>query len=159
MKQRLKMLILGLTSLFAFGATLAPVAVQASAASDAVCEGLGGCSETAEDPGISTTIKRVINLLSIIVGIISVVMIIIGGLKYVTSQGDGNAVKSAKNTILYALVGLIVVALAQSIVRFVLNKSGATGGGSSVQTVTCPDGRKVSANSAAGGVGAAELCR
>jgi hypothetical protein len=50
-------------------------------------------------------------------------MIIIGGFRYITSGGDSGSVSSAKNTVLYAIVGLIIVALAQVIVRFVLSKS------------------------------------
>ncbi len=52
-------------------------------------------------------------------------MIIVGGLKYITSGGDSGNITSAKNTILYAIVGLIVVALAQIIVRFVLQRATA----------------------------------
>ena len=63
-----------------------------------------------------------INIFSVIVGIISVVMIIYGGFKYITSGGDSGNVTGAKNTIIYAVIGLIVVALAQFIVQFVLNK-------------------------------------
>ncbi len=69
--------------------------------------------------GIVTT---VINIFSVVVGIIAVIFIIIGGIKYITSGGDSNNVQSAKNTILYAIVGLVVVALAQILVRFVLAK-------------------------------------
>jgi hypothetical protein len=54
-------------------------------------------------------------------------MIIIGGLKYITSGGDSSNVTGAKNTILYAVVGLVVVAMAQFIVRFVLTKVNSTG--------------------------------
>lgn len=73
-------------------------------------------------------IPRVINIFSIVVGVIAVIMIIIGGLKYITSSGDSGNVTSAKNTILYAVIGLVVVALAQIIVRFVLTEVGeATG--------------------------------
>ena len=54
-------------------------------------------------------------------------MIIIGGLRYITSGGDSGNVTGAKNTILYAVVGLIVVALAQVIVRFVVNRATSTG--------------------------------
>jgi cytochrome bd-type quinol oxidase subunit 2 len=68
-------------------------------------------------------IKTVINILSVIVGVVAVVMIIFGGLKYITSGGDSSNVSSAKNTIIYAIVGLVIVALAQFIVRFVLDKS------------------------------------
>lgn len=67
-------------------------------------------------------IKTIINLLSVIVGVIAVVMIIVGGLRYITSGGSDSSVTSAKNTILYAVIGLIIVALSQVIVRFILGK-------------------------------------
>lgn len=68
-----------------------------------------------------SVIEDIINIFSIVVGVIAVIMIIIGGLKYITSGGDSNSVSSAKNTIIYAIVGLIVVAFAQVIVLFVLD--------------------------------------
>lgn len=71
---------------------------------------------------INNIITTVINLFSMIVGIIAVIMIIYGGLRYITSGGDSTKITSAKNTIIYALIGLVVVALAQFIVKFVLNK-------------------------------------
>lgn len=76
--------------------------------------------------GAATTLtKRIqdfINLFSIIIGIVAVIMIIVAGLRYVTAGGDANSIGSAKNTLIYAIVGLIVAALAQVIVRFVLGK-------------------------------------
>lgn len=74
---------------------------------------------------VSGLIKQVINIISIIVGVVAVIMIIIGGLRYITSGGDSSSVSSAKNTILYAIVGLVVVALAQLIVQFVITKLNA----------------------------------
>ena len=71
---------------------------------------------------INNLIHSIINLLSAIVGIVAVIMIIVGGLRYITSGGNEQNVTSAKNTILYAIIGLVVVALAQLIVRFTLNK-------------------------------------
>lgn len=65
----------------------------------------------------------IINIFSIIVGIVAVIMIIFGGFRYITSGGNQESVKSARNTIIYALVGLIIVALAQVIVRFVLREA------------------------------------
>lgn len=87
--------------------------------------GSAGCTP---DGGAATSkvnqiIKLVINIFSIIVGVVAVIMIIVGGLKYITSGGDSNNVTSAKNTILYAIIGLIIVALAQVIVRFVLGNA------------------------------------
>lgn len=72
---------------------------------------------------VDSIVEEIINILTIIVGVIAVIMIIIGGLRYITSGGDSNKVSSAKNTILYAIIGLVIVALAQVIVRFVLNKT------------------------------------
>ena len=72
---------------------------------------------------LNNLIKNTINLLSLLVGIIAVIMMIYGGFRYITSGGDSGNVTSAKNTILYAIVGLIIVALAQFIVRFVLGKA------------------------------------
>ncbi len=71
---------------------------------------------------IDKIVKQVITILSIIVGILAVIFIILGGAKYITSAGDAAKISSAKNTVIYALVGLIVVALSQVIVRFVLGK-------------------------------------
>ena len=74
-----------------------------------------------EEGGIFRTI---VNTLLFIIGAISVIMIIFGGFKYVTSGGDSAGVTSAKNTILYAVVGLIVAVLGFAIVDFVLDSLG-----------------------------------
>lgn len=83
--------------------------------------GTGGCT-TAGEGSLDNVAKSIVNLLSLLVGIVAVIMIIFGGFKYITSGGDANAAKTARNTILYAIIGLIVVALAQVIVRFTLNE-------------------------------------
>jgi hypothetical protein len=62
------------------------------------------------------------NLFSAIVGIIAIVMIIIGGLKFITSGGDSAQMNSARNTLIFAAVGLVIVVLAQVVVRFVLQR-------------------------------------
>lgn len=72
---------------------------------------------------LDNTVSSLINILSIIVGLIAVIMIIINGLKLITSNGDSNRVSSARQGIIYAVVGLIFVALAQVIVKFVINNS------------------------------------
>jgi hypothetical protein len=73
--------------------------------------------------GLLTSITEKILLA---VGVISVFMLIYGGLRYITSGGDSKKVTDAKNTILYAIVGLIVAILAFAIVRFVLNSLGVS---------------------------------
>ncbi|MDQ5982771.1 MAG: hypothetical protein QG549_768 [Patescibacteria group bacterium] len=65
-------------------------------------------------------VKNVINLLFFVIGIIAVIMIIIGGIRYSTSNGDSSQIQSAKNTVLYAVIGLVVAILAFAIVNFVL---------------------------------------
>lgn len=72
---------------------------------------------------ISSLIASIINIFSLVVGVVAVVMIIIGGFRYITSGGDSGNVSGAKNTILYALIGLVIVALSQIIVRFVLTSA------------------------------------
>ena len=85
--------------------------------------GNGACN-TVDQNGVSdlqTLAKKIVNFLSVIVGIVAVIMIIVGGFKYITSGGESSNVSGAKNTLIYAIVGLIIVALAQFIVRFVLS--------------------------------------
>ena len=65
-------------------------------------------------------IRTVINAIVFIVGMIAVVMIILGGVNYATSQGDPGKVKKGKDTILYGIIGLVIAILAFAIVNFVL---------------------------------------
>lgn len=84
----------------------------------------GQCSAGTTDATtkINDIIHTIVNLLSAVVGIVAVIMIIVGGFRYITSGGNDTSVTGAKNTILYAIIGLVVVALAQLIVRFTLSK-------------------------------------
>lgn len=84
-----------------------------------------GCSGDTTSQGagkINSLVTTVINVFSVVVGLVSVIMIIFGGFRYITSGGDATKVTGAKNTIVYAVIGLIVVAIAQFIVQFVLQK-------------------------------------
>lgn len=136
MIKKIKTLFIAVTAVFAFAApALVPAAVYANAQDtieSGLCQGTsldtgatGNCSAQANDAQgkINTILTQVINIFSIIVGVIAVIMIIFGGLKYITSGGDSGNVSGAKNTIIYALVGLVIVALAQFIVHFVLGKA------------------------------------
>ena len=128
MKRMLISFVASLTLLLGAVSPLAVAASPFSGSKDAVCSGVvleegKTCAQVtagAKDP--NDAVKTALNIFSSIIGIIGVVMIIIAGLKYVTSQGDSNQVNSAKNTALYAAIGLVVVALSQVIVRFVLAK-------------------------------------
>jgi cytochrome bd-type quinol oxidase subunit 2 len=121
---------------------LVPFAIPAVAAAqdiqDSLCSGASlsvtnstTCTATAGTAGnsVDTFITNLVNVFSVVVGVVAVIMIIIGGFRYITSGGDSNNISSAKNTIIYAIIGLIVVALAQFIVQFVLGRVGNLAGG------------------------------
>lgn len=133
MKSFIKKISLAIASLgVALFAVLVPATALAQGATPSIQDGLdkGTCLSTSaadcntQDPEqtVNDIIEDVINIFSIVVGVVSVIMIIVGGLKYITSGGDSGSVGGAKNTILYAIIGLVVVALAQVIVRFVLGR-------------------------------------
>ena len=71
--------------------------------------------------GDNGVFKKVTNTILYIVGIIAVIMLIIGGIRYVTSGGDAKKVTDAKNTVLYAIIGLVISLLAFAIVNFVIS--------------------------------------
>lgn len=70
--------------------------------------------------GQTPIFKTITNVLLFIIGAVSVIMLIIGGIRYTVSAGDSSAVTAAKNTIMYAIVGIIVAILAYAVVNFVI---------------------------------------
>ena len=86
----------------------------AGGSSGTIC---GSTGEQAED-----IIKNVVNTILVVLGMAAVIMIIIGGIRYTVSNGDASSIKGAKDTILYAVIGLIVAILAYAIVNFVLGR-------------------------------------
>lgn len=140
MIKKLKISFLALLTVSLFSA---PILVPATVfAADQISQGLcagadlnasgGNCDIQATNAQGTVTriLTLVINIFSLVVGVAAVIMIIIGGLRYIISGGDSGNVTSAKNTILYAIIGLVVVALAQFIVKYVLTKvdSAVSGG-------------------------------
>lgn len=71
---------------------------------------------------LTQTLTKLLNLLTMIVGIMTVIMLIISGIRFVTANGNSDSISSAKNTLIYALVGLIIVAFAQAIVKLILTR-------------------------------------
>jgi hypothetical protein len=127
---------LALTPALALAVSLAaPVATQAATATcnpDATTNIAGGpnagaaCAVPAAGAqnlfGPGGVFITVTNILLFVIGAIAVVMLIIGGIRYVVSSGDQNAVTSAKNTILYAIIGIVVAFLAYAAVNFVTSQ-------------------------------------
>jgi amino acid transporter len=106
-----------------FGTTLG-VAIPAFAATatDKVTEGIDNVGGKDNTVPLDTFIANIINILLFVIGAVAVIMIIIGGIRYVTSNGDQAQVKGAKDTILYSIIGLVVAILAYAIVNFVVLK-------------------------------------
>jgi cytochrome bd-type quinol oxidase subunit 2 len=117
-----------LTVIFAlFGFLVLLPSSAVSAQSSLACEGLTGiedCTVPSEtEPSVKSTLETMLDLLSMVAGIIAVIMIIVAGTKFITSQGDSGKVASARSSIIYALVGLIIVILAQTIIYFVIDNT------------------------------------
>lgn len=91
-------------------------------ASTQFCKDVNENKNTDRILGPTGIVTQVTQTIIYITGAISVIMIVVGGLKYVLSGGDSSGVQSAKNTILYAIIGLVVTLFAQVIVSFVLSK-------------------------------------
>lgn len=80
----------------------------------------GSCSgKTITAPGGLVT--TIVNIITYVAGVIVIFMIIFAGFRYITSTGDANKVNSAKNTLLYAIVGIIIIVMAQVIVHYIIN--------------------------------------
>lgn len=94
--------------------------VSAEGPADAIGEGVKKVGGDNAGMSLEDGIKNVVNVLLFLLGAIAVIMIIIGGIRYATSNGDSGAIKGAKDTILYAVIGLIVAILAYAIVNFVV---------------------------------------
>jgi len=82
---------------------------------------VGSCSNPLSDQDIPSFLVRLIEVLLSVTGILAVLFIIIGGLRMITSAGDSTAVTAGKNTIKYALFGLILAVLSFAIVRVITN--------------------------------------
>lgn len=125
MKETLKKIGLGIASLAIMACSMTAIVPAASvyaSGSDPADVAKGGMQSV--NPGAKTDlmaiIKTILNTVFVVVGIVAVVMIILGGVNYATSQGDPGKASKAKNTIMYAIIGLVVTLLAFAIVNFVL---------------------------------------
>lgn len=126
----MKQVLLGVLVAAGLLLVAAPV-VHAEDVFDAACQGGATSSQVCqngqnaqENPflGPNGLITRVTQLVVFVIGIAAVVVIIISGLRYITSAGDSAGVNNAKNGILYACVGLVVAVMGQVVVTFVLSK-------------------------------------
>jgi hypothetical protein len=122
----IRLYMLAITLFLGLGGVFLAPAVLAASPQSTVCSTLGSNANCTSTPSngidLQTLTTAIIDILSIVVGVVAVFMLIIAGIRFITSNGDSGNITSARNTIIYALVGLVVVALAQIIVQFVLGR-------------------------------------
>lgn len=120
MKKIFKVILPMLICVFLMGIMIAPV-FDASAITLREGAEAARCDDCPENLfGDTGVFKQITNVVLYIVGVIAVIMLIIGGIKYVVSGGDAKKVTDAKNTVLYAIIGLVIAFLAFAIVNFVI---------------------------------------
>lgn len=119
-----------------FVLNIASVPNIASAAENSACAGtltstsaLCTDSKAASDPtatnpisGPDGVIVKVSRIVAIAAGAVAIIILLIASIQYITSNGDSNNIKKARETILYCLIGLVVIALAQTIVQYIVTK-------------------------------------
>lgn len=118
----MKQLIVALALLVGIGAMSLSPATNVSAINVFKACATNASTDVCKSSGDSaaTMIKTVIQIALTVLGMISVLMIIIGGVRYTLSTGDSTAVKNAKDTVLYSVIGLVVAIMSYAIVHFVI---------------------------------------
>jgi hypothetical protein len=134
MRKRIQTIVVSLSLLIGLlvpSLAVAPMRVAALASQGDACKGLhqlGGTS-CSSDPGsnspgqnqIASVAKVVVNIISFIAGIAVVILIVVSGIRFAVSGGDSQAAAGARNMLVYAIIGLVIIALTQAIVHFVLD--------------------------------------
>lgn len=119
---RMLVSVIALFSLFTL--TFAPVvgaAVDTKSQAQQGVQKAGGTGKGNSANDVTAVIKSVIGIISFLVGLVAVLMIVIAGFRFVTSNGDSNTIASARNTIIYAVIGIVITVMAYAIVNFVLD--------------------------------------
>jgi hypothetical protein len=113
------------------GLALAPTGAYAALSDDTNADKIAGGLDVNGYQGngqrstLSGSIRTVINVMLWIVGVASLIMLVFGGIRYATSAGNDKQVKGAKDTIMYAVIGLVVAIFGFAIVNFVVNNVGS----------------------------------
>lgn len=126
----IKLAALAFAGILSFSAITAPVFADNTC--DDICsprcqvadsvKKANGCNSTTTEETLPKVVIKILNAIIGVSGLVAVVFIILGGIQYMTSTGDAGKVKKARDTILYAVVGLIACVLAFAIVNFVITK-------------------------------------
>jgi len=108
-----------------------PVAAQITQVSGGDCSALGiKCQGNEDTASLLDTIQTIVNAFLVLVGIVAAIYLVLGGLRYIRSEGEEGEAEKAKNTILSAVIGIIIIGLSALIVNFAIDiVSGNQGGG------------------------------
>lgn len=110
--------MLAITPSVVFASGSGDICSQTGFSDPLICGTTGSGTKEEQLMGV---VHNVLNAIYGIIGVIAVVMIVIAGVKYTTSQGDPGKVQSAKNTILYSIIGLVIAIMAFAITNFIIN--------------------------------------
>lgn len=126
--RRLAMALASIFMLFTFAVAVQPVGatdVFKGACDQGGTKSSSACSDqTTKNPltGNNGVLRRVTRIVAVITGSVAVIMVLVGGIMYITSGGDPGKVSTAKNTVVYAAVGLVIIVLAQALIAFIISK-------------------------------------
>lgn len=115
-------LITAMLAIGASGSAALPATVSAATVFEQCNNNPNSIVCKSRNDNASSMMKIIINTLLYIIGIIAIIMIIVGGIRYVLSGGNASQVKEAKDTVLYSVIGLIVAIMSFAIVNFVLGQ-------------------------------------
>jgi hypothetical protein len=96
-------------------------ATSANSARGQVLQGVGESGTDCDASGVTSLITTIVSIISFIAGAVAVIMIVLSGMRFITSGGDSQKVASARSSLLYAVIGLAILALTQVIIHFALN--------------------------------------
>lgn len=129
MKLNLRTIIIGLCTLLCSMGMMSGLALAANPAYSGVqCNGAAAkspvCSAPTSDPltGTNGVIVKATNIIALVAGIAAVIIIIVAGINFITSSGDSAKTGKARETIIYAAVGLAVIALSRAIIMFIVSR-------------------------------------
>jgi ABC-type Fe3+ transport system permease subunit len=128
MKQKLLTAVTTLLLVLLPGGALTMTASAACASgNNAASQVLSGIDQTPNPDctgsGVNNAVTAATNILSFIVGVAAIIMILVSAFRYITSGNDSNRVGAAKNTLIYAIIGLVIAGICQALVHFVLSTS------------------------------------
>jgi hypothetical protein len=113
-----------------FIAGIAPALALGGAATNQACQGLSqvgsdGCGSGGKQ--VDNVLKTVVSIISYIAGAVAIIMVMISGFNFMTANGDAQKITTAKNSLIYAMIGIAVAASAQVIVNFAVRAGNSTG--------------------------------